>query len=53
MPIEIRELVIKAEVDSGTRKQSTAEVGGGALSEEAIQLIVDKVVEIINNKKER
>lgn len=53
MPIEIRELVIKAEVDSGARQQSFAEAGSGALSEDAIQLIVDKVVEIINSKKER
>ncbi len=53
MPIEIRELVIKAEVDSGARQQSVAEAGGGALSEDAIQGIVDKVVDIINSKKER
>lgn len=54
MPIEIRELVIKAEIDSGTRQSSTSESGGGGgLSEEVIQRIVDQVVEVIKNKKER
>ena len=53
MPIEIRELVIKAEIDSGTRQSSTSESGGGGLSEEVIQRIVDQVVGVIKNKKER
>lgn len=53
MPIEIRELIIKAEIDAGTRQSNASEPGGGGLSEEAIQQVVDKVVEIINSKKER
>lgn len=51
MPIEIRELVIRAEVDPGHRSQRPAQEG--AMGEEAIQEIVDKVVAIIKAQNER
>ena len=52
MPIEIRELVIKADVSS--QKGSPGSTGGGSLNkEEMIQEIVDQVLEVLANKNER
>ena len=55
MPIEIRELVIKAEIDGGTKSSTgkTASTQQSALSEELIQEIVDKVIEVLDQKSER
>lgn len=52
MPIEIRELVIKASVNNNG---STAAGGNDAsgISESKINMIVDKVFQIIQQKSER
>lgn len=54
MPIEIRELIIKATADSKNVGTSEAEGAGNAGSSEAdIHEIVEKVLRIINEKSER
>jgi len=52
MPIEIRELVIKADVSSEGGAAS-ARGGSSTNKEEIIQEVVDKVLEVIENKNER
>jgi hypothetical protein len=52
MPIEIRELIIKATV-SGEKSNTSANGVGGKRSESSINEIVDKVLEIIKEKNER
>lgn len=53
MPIEIKELVIKATVNEGSGQSG----GNGARSEEEKQAIiseaVDRVLQILNDKKNR
>ena len=55
MPIEIRELVIKATVDSqqneGEGSSGGSDNGGG--QEQLINLCVEKVMEIIQSKSDR
>ena len=57
MPVEIRELVIKATVDPNNN--STGGTGGSTAGgnttpgEEMIKLCVDKVLEILKEKNER
>lgn len=57
MPIEVRELVIKATiVQDGQATDRGARVGqnnGVALSEELINTCVEKVLEILKEKNER
>jgi hypothetical protein len=58
MPIEIRELVIKAEIaSSGATRENSAIVqpsaGTSNSNEELIQEIVDKVIEVLERKQER
>jgi len=53
MPIEIRELVIKAEVGAGNRNTQSQDSASPGLSEKQLQEIVDRVVEVLKNKKER
>ncbi len=55
MPIEIRELVIKAEIESGTSQRSgtTKPSQPVAANEDLIQEIVDKVIEVLDQKSER
>jgi hypothetical protein len=54
MPIEIRELVIRAEVDSSSGSRSTQQpAAAGQVTDDLIQQVVDKVVEILKNQKER
>ena len=63
MPIEIRELHIKAVIDGGGRKTGTSpetvsgnevpETGAGINQEQIIDLCVEKVVEILKDKQER
>ena len=61
MPIEIRELHIKAVIDSGRGKSDspgqsglkTAEQGEGGNIEQIIDLCVEKVLEILKDKQER
>lgn len=58
MPIEIRELVIKATVGQN-EEQSTAAVSGGGASnnvgatEEIINTCVEKIIELLKEKNER
>jgi hypothetical protein len=55
MPIEIRELVIKASVsDSGADGRATSNNGNTSDAKEAdVNLIVEKVLEILKDKSER
>jgi hypothetical protein len=59
MPIEIRELVIKAEIaSSGATRENSANsaqpsAGTSNSNEELIQEIVDKVIEVLERKQER
>ena len=62
MPIEIRELHIKAIVDAGGERKDdspgqtglkTAEQGEGGNIEQIIDLCVEKVLEILKEKMER
>lgn len=59
MPIEIRELVIKATVEpaQGTQSQSAASAGGTqgntSQGEDAIKACVDKLLDILKDKHER
>lgn len=56
MPIEIRELIIKAEVksDSGTRgRDLTGNKDINRVKQEIIEESVEKALEIIKNKNER
>lgn len=55
MPIEIRELVIKATVlpDGAVGTSSQGAANGAASSDELIQQCIDKVLEILKEKNER
>lgn len=59
MPLEVRELVIKATVDngnSGSQNSGFANDSGSANSaqtEDLVNLVVEKVLEIIKEKSER
>jgi hypothetical protein len=55
MPLEIRELVIKATVGGEENAASTvpASSGEGQGREELIKLCVEKVLEILKDEKER
>ena len=58
MPIEVRELVIKLVVeDGGARSNAATEVnsnaGGSVPNEELVNICVEKVFEILNEKNER
>jgi hypothetical protein len=56
MPIEIRELVIKATIaenSSATAASATGGTGGGATDDASVQKIVDQVLSKIRNKNER
>lgn len=56
MPIEVRELVIKAAVvQEGTPTASTADKSNNSISsyEEIIRICVEKVIEIIKDKTDR
>jgi hypothetical protein len=56
MPIEVRELVIKATVEEAVSANTSATSGSKSnvsTSEEIINACVDKVLEIIKEKMER
>jgi len=56
MPIEIRELVIKATVNPSRgegRSIAQPRAQSAAPSEELVQEIVDKVIEVLERKEER
>jgi hypothetical protein len=56
MPVEIRELVIRATVteDNGAGKPSQAAGSGDGMSpEQLVKLCVDKILEILNDKHGR
>lgn len=55
MPLEIRELIIKATVDGQGGDAGAAATGGGSeqSKEELINLCVEKVLEILKEKAER
>ncbi|WP_165760108.1 DUF5908 family protein [Niastella populi] len=55
MPIEVRELVIKAVVtqDSPNGQSAGASQGSGGSQEEIIQACVEKVMDILKEKNER
>lgn len=53
MPIEIKELVIRATVDPKGEGDETSETKNGSGREELIAECVDQVLEILRNEKER
>lgn len=55
MPIEIRELVIKAAVQSGKNSDnnSNQESGANEQLEQAVQLSIEQLAASIKNEKER
>lgn len=55
MPIEIRELVIRAEVSEPAQRQETPAAGNDLtdMKQEIISECVEKVMEIIQRKSER
>lgn len=54
MPIEIRELVIKATVTADAQSaSSTGNAGAASSSAEMVQLCVEKVLQILKEKNER
>jgi hypothetical protein len=56
MPVEIRELVIKATVDSGNASPAAGGSGSGnnaSPGEELIKTCVEKVLEILKERNER
>ncbi len=55
MPIEIKELIIRAQV-GGANKSTSATASGPAekpATEELVMESIEQVLEIMNNKKER
>lgn len=59
MPIEIRELIIKATLEEAqpplgdTASGSATTVANGANAESLVNLVVEKVMEILREKQER
>lgn len=55
MPIEVRELVIKAVVtqDTSSGQSGSTSQGSGGSQEEIIQACVEKVMDILKEKNER
>jgi hypothetical protein len=55
MPVEIRELVIRATVEPGVGEQKTPakQKGGGEAHAEMIAEIVEQVLEILRKERER
>jgi hypothetical protein len=53
MPIEIRELIITAEIESGNSDAQTTPTAGAGLTENQLQEIVDRVVAVLKQKDER
>lgn len=57
MPIEVREILIKATIaqegESGTSTASSALANGGSGTEEIINECVEKIIEILKDKHER
>jgi len=56
MPIEVRELIIKAAViQEGTQTAGSSDRGNNSISanEEIIRVCVEKILEIIKEKKDR
>jgi hypothetical protein len=54
MPVEIRELVIRATVESGEgEKQPAKPEAGGKADQEMIAEVVEQVLEILRKERER
>ena len=53
MPVEIRELVIKAKIGNEGSSTSGSDSDGSENSEKSINLIVEKVLAILKEKSER
>lgn len=55
MPVEIRELVIRAEVGprQGETQQSAEDAGAGSQREQLVRDCVEQVMEIIRQREER
>ena len=53
MPIEIRELIVKAEVDNQTSSTENANSVSDDNVSEIVRLCVEKVMKIINESQER
>ena len=53
MPVEVKELVIKAVVDDETRKEEKSKPADKIDREEIIEDCVEQVLEILKREKER
>ena len=55
MPLEIKELIIKAVVGEEPQNSNTGSTGnkGGSIDPEMMEVIVEKVLEILAKKAER
>ena len=53
MPLEIRELIIKATVDNGDGKSSAGTNESDASNSDTLNEVAEKVFEIIREKSER
>jgi hypothetical protein len=53
MPVEIRELIIKAIVSDGTEKTQSNPSVNESQKQEIIETCVDQILEILKNRNER
>lgn len=53
MPLEIRELIIKAAVNNEVKQSSGANISANNPSEVSINEVAEKVIQIIKEKAER
>lgn len=57
MPLQIRELIIKATINEQQKKEATNAAPGGQVAKDAqkamMQQIMDDIMDILNSQKER
>lgn len=53
MPIEIRELIIRARIEEDTGRQESSSSGNGIIQHDLVEECVEQVLKIIERKNER
>jgi hypothetical protein len=53
VPIEIKELVIRAVVDAGTEQKPESAAASGQPLEDIVQACVEQVLEVLRRREER